>query len=146
MMSAPSWEVLQAIGGVLGSIGAGAWGALQLKKRQHRSHEHNADAEVGRESATTLVHRAEARMKEMHDLRDNLNTTLGQFSMRLLSVEKDVQRIEGNLDTCTTNLVKQYEELRADMKEGKNKLDAILTRVYAIPGGRRRHSDDETGQ
>lgn len=126
----PSWETFQAIGLGLGALGSGVWGGIKLAQSKQRHRETDSDAEVGRESATALVQRAEARMKEMHDLRDNLNQTLGAFSLRLLSVEKDFQRVDSTLI-----------ELKSDMKAGQATLNAILERVYSLPGGRRRQDD-----
>lgn len=127
----PSWDTLQTIGAGIGILAGGVWSGLKIALHKQRSNDKDIDAAVGRESAAAMVQRAEDRMRELHDLRNEQSKILGGFSNRLTAVEKDV-----------SFTMAAVSDLKNDMKSGGQKLDAILERVWALPGARGRRQDD----
>ena len=104
----------------------GVYGLFKFMEHRAKQDVLRGEADMGNESSRHLVRRAEERMKELHDLRNETNKILGDFGLRLVKVESDVKHMEATLRNVENTI------------EKNNKLlTAILLRVSALGGGRR---------
>lgn len=104
--------------------------------------------EFSAESARILVERAEARMKEYHDLRDGMNAGFARVAVEAAKLEGRVERSERDISEATARfgleLGKLERMMRDSFREINEKLDGLRGREDT--GHKRRLSDRDDGQ